>query len=307
MEKLLITGASGLLGANAVIAAIGDYHVTAVCHRHKLAHPDVHTVVADLTLDDEVERVLRDYRPDIILHTAALTDIDRCELDPEAAFLHNRDMPKAIARIAQDIGAYMIQISTDAVFDGINGGYSEIDPPRPINIYGVSKVEAENAVLTHCSHSIVVRTNFFGWNAQEKLSLAEWFLSKLRAGEKTCGFDDVWFSPILVNQLIEILFIVIQVRPEGIYHIAGSECLSKFDFGKRLARAFGFNPTHIQAVSVEKAGLKAQRSKKMCLDTKRIHETLGIELPTIELGLRTFRALHDKGYPQRLKSIIHRG
>jgi len=307
MEKLLITGASGLLGANAVLAAIGDFHVTAVYHRQQLTHPQIITVLADLTVVEQVERVIRDCHPDVILHAAALTDIDRCELDPKAAFQHNRDMPQAIARCAHEIGAYLIHISTDAIFDGVNGGYSESDSPRPINIYGESKVAGENAVLTHCSHSIVVRTNFFGWNAQDKQSLAEWFLSRLNAGEMTPGFDDVWFSPILVNQLIEIIFLITRLRLEGVYHVAGSDCLSKFDFAKQLAIVFDLDQRNVKPVSVESAGLKAPRTKKLCLDTRRIREGLGIEMPRIESGLLTFKALYDQGYAHRLKSIIQCG
>lgn len=307
MDRLLITGASGLLGANAVLAAIGDFHVTAVCHRQQLAHPQIDTVLADLTIVEQVERVIRDCRPDVILHAAALTDIDGCERDPKAAFQHNRDMPKAIARSAQEIGAYMVHISTDAVFDGVEGDYTEVDSPRPINTYGESKAEGEHAVLTHSPHSVVIRTNFFGWNAQDKLSLAEWFLSRLNAGEMTPGFDDVWFSPILVNQLIDFIFLIMRLRLDGVYHVAGSDCFSKFEFGKKLASIFDLDQRNVKAVPVESAGLKAPRSKMLCIDTSRITEKLGIEMPGIESGLLTFKALYDQGHASRLKSIIQSG
>lgn len=307
MDRLLITGASGLLGANAVLAAIGDFHVTAVCHRQQLVHPQIRTVAADLTIADQVTRVIRDCRPDVILHAAALTDIDRCELDPGAAFQHNRDMPQAIARSAQEIGAYMVHISTDAVFDGVKGNYVELDPAQPISTYGESKAAGEHAVLTNCPHSVVIRTNFFGWNAQDKHSLAEWFFSKLSAGETTPGFDDVWFSPILVNHLVDIIFSTIRLRLEGVYHIGGRDCISKLEFGRQVASIFDLDQRNVKAVSVESAGLKARRAKKLCLDTRRICEALDLEMPGIESGLETFKALHDQGYAHQLKSLIQAG
>jgi len=304
MAKLLITGASGLLGTNLVLGAVGQHEITAICHTHLIDLDGVEVISADLTDRETAHSVIADSAPDWVIHCAAETNVDRCEQDPERALLLNRDMPRWVAQATRRAGARIIQISTDAVFDGSRSGYREDEIPQPINVYGQSKLEGENAVLDENPQAIIARTNFYGWNAQDKKSLAEWFLSKLELRQTCRGFSDVYAKLLLVNDLVELLLGMMECECEGVYHVLGRDCVSKHDFGLHLTRTFHLESDLIEPIEVEELGLLAPRARNLCLDTSKICKALDRELPGLEDGLRKFYSLRETGYPDRIKSLM---
>ncbi len=180
-KKILVTGASGLLGANFVLfAASLNQPVVAVYHQHPLALLGVIAVGADLTEKQAVRQLVREHRPEWIVHCAAATSVEWCELHPEETFRRNRDASRFLAEAALETGAGMAYISTDAVFDGERGGYREQDPPSPQNIYAQSKLAGEEAVQEVLERHLIFRGTLFGWNMQPKYSLSEWFLNASR-------------------------------------------------------------------------------------------------------------------------------
>ena len=205
MPRLLITGASGLLGANLVLAAHEDHEVIALYYRHAIELEGVHSMSADLSQPGKAKELFVNLQPDWVIHCAADTSIDELESNPERAFQMNRDMAANVAEAAREVGAKMVHISTDAVFDGRGGPYREGDPTEPVNVYGKSKLAGERAVQAVCPEALIIRTNIFGWNAQPKTSLAEWFINNLKQGNPCKGFVDVFFNPLLVNHLCVII------------------------------------------------------------------------------------------------------
>jgi len=306
MKKLLITGASGLLGANLVLEAVEECQVVAACHRHPIRAQEVTTVIADLSTPGEAERLIQEHAPQAVIHCAAATDLEACERDPDWAYRQNRDMARFVAEACQANGAALVHVSTDAVFDGENAPYSELDPARPLSVYGESKLAGERAVMEACERAAIVRCNFFGWNARPKASLAEWFLERLAAGKPTPGFTDVWVSPLLASHLARLLLRIAEAGESGLYHVPGADCVSKYHFGRRLARVFGLDPDLVQPASVEDAGLQARRAKRLCLRGERIAAALEVKLPSLEEGLRTFRRQGEDGYRQRLLALAGR-
>jgi dTDP-4-dehydrorhamnose reductase len=305
MARLLITGAGGMLGVSLVLEARATGHqAIAVDCGHPVFHQGVETVVADLAAPGAAQAVLAAARPDWVIHCAAATSVDGCEADPALALRLNRDMAGQVALAARAVGARLAHISTDAVFDGERGGYAEEDEPHPVNVYGKSKREGELAVLAEDVRALVVRTNIYGWNAQAKQSLAEWFLCRLEAGERCPGFADVWFTPILVNDLAPLLLKMLEVGLRGIYHVGGGECLSKYEFGVRLAEVFGLDASLIQPVEVGATGLQAKRPSRLCLDGSKIERALRVRLPAAADGLERFAALRREGYVRRVKALM---
>ncbi len=287
MAALLITGASGLLGANLAMELARDHDVSGVFFQHRVPLAGVKMIGADLRTARLARMVVGKVRPDVVIHCAAGADVDRCERDDEWAYKLNRDMAANVAEAAASYGTALVHISTDAVFDGEAGDYREEDETTPINIYGRSKLAGEEAVRQAHEEALVVRTNLYGWSFREdKRSLAEWFLSKLERGEKTPGFVDVEFSPILANDLGPILLDLVQVGARGLLHVGGADCVTKFAFGQRLATAFGYDPELIDRSSVENAGLEATRPKRLCLNSSKAENLLGRRLPGLDEGIR---------------------
>lgn len=299
---ILVTGASGLLGANFVsVARKHDRHLVALTHRYSLPDRDVRSVTVDLTDQQEVKKLIHDLRPTWIVHCAALTNVDLCEEQPETATLVNTTASRNLASEARMVDAGFVYISTDSVFDGEKGQYSEDDRPNPLNVYGQSKLAGEMAVIEELAESLVIRTNIYGWNVQKKLSLAEWMLTKLEAGEPLPAFEDVIFSPILVNDLSEILISMMDRRLKGVYHVAGSESCSKFQFAVTVADVFGLDRGVIQPTSIANAGLKAPRPRKTSLSTVKASEALGTPMPDLLSGLQRFKLLRGSLHPAKVE------
>ena len=304
MARLLITGASGLLGANLVLAAAEEYEVVALYHRHPIALEGVESVSADLCQLGIAKKLFDRYQPDWIVHCAAATDVDACENDSDMAFRINSTMAGYVATAAADTQARLIHISTDAVFDGRAWHYSESDPTEPVNTYGRSKLKGEKMVTQVHPQCTIIRTNIFGWNAQRKLSLAGWFLDRLERGVNTPGFSNVFFSPILVNDLIDRLIQLLKTTHSGIIHLAGADCISKYEFGRELAVIFQLDPELVDPVSSENAGLKAPRAERLCLRSEHIERVLGSNPVSVREGLHRLKSLREEGYVDRLRRMV---
>ena len=300
MNKILITGGSGLLGCNIAELAISKFEVYATYNKNKVGMNNVHFFHVDLTKKEQFVKI-EQISPDLIIHCAALTDVDYCEDHPNVAYDQNVLASVNIAKIAQKIGAYLIHISTESIFDGTKGDYKEEDIPNPINVYGTTKLEAEQKISSIHSQSCIVRTTIYGWNKRDKFSLAEWMLNKLINSEELPGLKDIYFSPILVNDLAEVLFKLHENKYEGIIHIAGSETCSKLDFAYMIAEAFDLDKSLIKPVSIHELELKAPRGKNISLNVSKAEKILKKHLPRVKEGLEEMKKLREEGYVKELK------
>lgn len=308
MKRLLVTGVSGLLGSNLARLASEQYSVTGVLTgKHVLASPGLalfQTIVADLVQPGQVERVIDETQPEFLIHCAAMTDVDLCEVCPEQATRINATLPGMLAKSAAKNKIQMLHISTDAVFDGAQGSYSEEDVPQPINVYSRTKLEGEQTVAEAYPEALIARVNFYGWSWQGRRSLAEWFFNNLTAGNRIPGFTDLIFSPLLVNDMTLILLSMLDRRLSGLYHVVSSESQSKFAFGRMLAREFGFDEELVTPASYLMADLKAPRSKMLNLRSEKLARALGADLPAQVPAVRRFVDLHRQGYPQSLRAMF---
>jgi len=299
---ILVTGASGLLGVNLVTTARNmNRPVTGTCHRHVLHIPGVFMQPLDLTDLHATRQLIAKLRPEAIIHCAAVTDMDWCEDHPKETDLINVQTSAALAEIARELNAQFIYVSTDAVFDGHRGHYSEDDAPAPLSVYAKSKGRGEQEVLQRCSTALIVRVNIYGWNARPKQSLAEWMLDQLQTKRHLNGFVDVYFCPLLANDLAEILLAMLDRGLSGVYHVVGSERISKYEFGKRVAVTFGLDPDSVSPVRIAESKLRALRPRDVSLNTDKICRALGHPTPGVDAGLRRFRELRESGYADQLK------
>ena len=300
MSKILITGGSGLLGSNIAKSATSKFDIYATYNKNKVGMNAILFFQIDLTKKEQLVKI-EQIKPDFIFHCAALTNLDYCEDHPKEAYNQNVLSSINIAEIAKKIGAYLIHISTDSVFDGTKGDYNEDDTPNPINMYGRTKLEAEQKVLSIQPHACIVRTNIYGWNKRDKFSLAEWMLNKLTNNEELPALKDIYFSPILVNDLAELLFKLQEKKYEGIIHIAGSETSSKLDFAYRIAEVFDLDKSLIKPVSIHELGLKSPRGANLSLNVSKAEKILNERLPKVKEGLKKMEKIREEGYVEELK------
>ncbi len=302
-RNVLVTGASGMLGANFMLSARKrGWTATGVYHQHPVQFPRASVLGGNLTEESAVQGIMRTVHPRWVLHCAAATNVDWCEDHPEEAWRANVLATRNLATAAREMHARFVYISTDAVFDGTRGGYAESDSPAPVNIYGRTKLEGEKAAQEILKDALVIRTCIYGWSVTDNRSLAEWVLARLESGETVPGFHDVIFSPILANDLNELILDMIDRGLEGVYHVTGSEAVTKHEFARRIARIFGYNPDSVASISVEGAQIRAPRPRDTSLRTDRARRTLGREMPDVDSGIRRFKALRDKGFLEELRS-----
>ncbi|MEW6649576.1 MAG: SDR family oxidoreductase [Chloroflexota bacterium] len=306
MMKILVTGASGLLGLNFALQFHAVHQISGVVHHNPLKQAPFEQITADLSDADALARVLQQTQPEVVLHCAALANVDACERQPEYAMRVNRDLPAALAKAALRDGFHLVHLSTDAVFDGQRGDYREDDPPNPLGAYARSKLAAEQAVLEACPQALVARVNFYGWSLSGRRSLGEFFYTNLKNSQPVKGFTDVFFCPLEATLLAEVLLRLAELRASGIYHVVSSQCLSKYEFGLAIARAFGLDGDLIAPVSVREGGLVAQRSPNLRLRTDKLRAALGQPAPDQAAGLERFHQLFISGHPQRIQVMADR-
>lgn len=294
-----MTGGSGLLGSAVVRQAIGKFIVTSTYHKNPVALEGAEFIRANLLNDRDLE-TLSIAQPEIIIHCAALTDVDYCESHPEEAFAQNVQASINVAEIAKSLGSYMVHISTDSVFDGEKGAYSEDDPTGPINSYGRSKLAAERKVSEAYGHSCILRTNIFGWNVTTRKSMAEWMIGVLTREESLTALKDVVISPLLTDDLSNVIFELCRLEHEGIIHIGSSDSCSKLQIARTIAEIFELNPGNIKSISVDELHLKAKRPRNTSLDVRRISSLLGRRMPTVSDGIRRMMELRDSGQIARM-------
>jgi dTDP-4-dehydrorhamnose reductase len=303
--KLLITGASGLLGINLAMEAMREHEVIGV-DRGKLLSAPFPVFRAELLQREAIDSMLDAVRPDWLINCVALASLEKCEADPEQAKQLNTDLPNGLARACAARRIRYVHISTDAVFDGTKEGfYTEEDEPSPPGVYSQTKLDGERAVQDVNPQAMIVRVNFYGWSLGGRRSLAEFFVNNLTEERNVNGFTDVIFCPMLVNDTARLLLGMLQKDLSGLYHLVGAEPMSKYQFGVEVARTFGLREDLISPQSVERSSLTAKRSHNLWLSTHKLSTDLGHEIPLFSTGLAEFYTQFQQGYPQKIRSYQH--
>ena len=300
--KLLITGASGLLGINLALDATREHEVIGI-DRGKLKSVPFQVIKADILKTDGVNSILDSTKPDWLINCAALANLEKCEADPEQARILNTDFPGDLAAACAKRDIPFVHLSTDAVFDGTKeGAYTEDDEPSPPGVYSQTKLDGERAVQQVNPQAIIARVNFFGWSLGAKRSLPEFFVNNLSEGKKVNGFTDVTFCPMWVNHLAQTLIAMLEKDLHGLYHVVGAQPMNKYQFGVEVARKFGLDESLISPQSVEKSDLTAVRSHNLWLSIHKLSTDLGRPLPDFSTSLDGFYTQFQQGYPQKIRS-----
>jgi len=301
MTRLLVTGASGLLGISLALEAMREYEVIGA-DRGKLKSAPFQILRADLMDKNAIDSILDSAQPDWLVNCAALANLDECEEHPDRARILNTEFPGALADACTKKRIRFMHISTDAVFDGKKTDlYTEEDQPNPLGVYSRTKLDGERAVQEVNAEAIVARVNFFGWSLSGKHSLGEFFVANLSADKSVSGFTDVVFCPIFVNHTARFLLGMLEKGLCGLYHVVGAQPMSKYQFGVEIARKFGLRESLISPRSVEGSGLAARRSHNLWLSTHKVSTDLGREIPQFSTGLDEFYTQYQQGYPQKIR------
>jgi dTDP-4-dehydrorhamnose reductase len=280
MANILITGGSGLLAVNWARQVSHIHRVTLGLHQRKVNLPRVNNIFLNLESADDIRKVLDDSLIDIVIHTAAISNIELCESQPTLAQHVNVQLTKNIALASKMHGAKLIHISTDHLYDGLSEMRSEEDLVSPLNVYGKTKAESENIVSDLCPSALIIRTNFYGRGTSYRKSFSDQIIASLLAGVKIYLFDDVFYTPILINVLVDAVHQLIKTHA-GVFNIVSDQRLSKYDFGMLVAEEFNLDSSLIYRSQLRNRTDLIKRPLDMSLSSKKANKALAIQLGDI--------------------------
>jgi dTDP-4-dehydrorhamnose reductase len=290
--KVAVTGANGLLGGAAVAQLAGHHQVLALGRgRCRLPAGPFSWADADLGDGRSVEAALLDFRPDAVLHAGAMTDVDACERDPEAAWRTNVGGTEQAARACRALHARLVAVSTDYVFDGAAGPYGEDDVPNPRGTYARSKRCGEDAALVLAPDCAVARVAVvYSGRPGAKSTFATQVVEKLSRGEPVKAFCDQIVSPTLAeNGAAMTLELLLEKDYRGVLHTSGATALDRVDFARRVAARFGLSGS-IVPVRTADVKLLAPRPLRSGLRVERAAALLREQPRAIEAALERFHA-----------------
>jgi dTDP-4-dehydrorhamnose reductase len=291
-KKMLVIGGTSLLGYK-LLSNTNDFELYASYNKNLINLKNVETLKIDITNKKNCEKILN-LKPDIIINTAAITNVDYCEKFEKNAFDVNVTGTKNIAKIAEKLGSKLIHISTDAVFSGSKKFYVEEDKPNPISIYGKTKLESEK-IVSKVTDSVILRPSvLFGWipfeyiktkdESRKTMNFGLWIIDQLYKNNKMSIVNDQINTPTLADNLAENIIEVIKKDLTGIYHLSGLSCISRLDFSKKIAKTFGYSDNLISSISSEKLKQIAPRTLESCLKCDKIVEN-GVNLLKIDQSI----------------------
>lgn len=293
MKRILITGSNGLLGQKTVeLLSRTNYPllITSMEEQSVFDREIIPYRQLDLTRRQEVRKLVDEFEPNVIIHTAAVTDVDLCEKERGLAWQVNVGSVENLIYAAKLVGSQIIQISTDYVFDGSHGPYTELDRPNPISYYGRTKLASENLLSSSGIPVTIIRTMvLYGFGFNVKINFALWLYKSLSEKKQISVVDDQFGNPTLADDLAYAILKIIELEKAGVYHIAGAEIVSRYDFALTLARIFNFNKKLIAPVKSTIFKQPAPRPLKSGLITLKAETELGIKMSGISHGLTIFK------------------
>ncbi|TCN56359.1 SDR family oxidoreductase [Flavobacterium circumlabens] len=291
-KNVLITGVSGMLGKSVCRSFLKSekYHVYGISRKVDYSVSGVTMFYGDLSSADFVNSIDHIFF-DAIIHCSAEVNVNLCEKDRDLAYKSNVEATMNVFSILK--AKKYIYISTDSVFDGDNGDYLENSKVNPLNYYAETKFLGENAVKECTPSYYILRTNIYGFNKPIKNSLFEWGYSELNKGIELNGFANMFFNPLYVGQLAELIEQIVEKDIEfGVYNTSCDDKISKYDFLQKIAREFGFSSDLIKPVIFKQTDLIAKRALNTTLNNSKIHK-----------AIKTFDFSINKGFSMLKKDL----
>ncbi len=280
--KIIILGGSGLIGNQIINAGKNNHEIIGIYQTNKIELEGINSHKINLTENfDILTNLIKTEKPEIVINSAGISNVDFCEKFQKECYKINTELPRNLTKISLDYNFKLIQLSTDYVFNGKKEKYFEKDLVDPINFYGKTKAEAEQIVLKN-SKNIVIRTStIYGWNPQ--IRFFNYVLDQLKHDKLVKISHNGKNCPTLLDDLVRLIYGIIDLGGDGIFHGTGSSCISKKFFAEKIAQKFHLNDELIVLDNIDDT--IAKRPQNTCLSNKKTENETKIKLSTIDEGL----------------------
>jgi dTDP-4-dehydrorhamnose reductase len=295
--RLLIIGGGGQLGSKLAELAKDRFEVYATYLTRRPPIGGDRALPLDKRDRDRVFALFGKLRPDVVIDTGALHNVDYCETHRSEAWGVNVDGTRNLAEACEAYGAKMVFVSTDYVFDGAKGNYSEEEAPNPVNYYGLTKLEGERAVARACARYAIARPSvIYGYvppsqgpsSSGKPLNFALWLIQKLENGEPVKIVTDQYSSPTLADSLAEALLRLAESEETGVFHIAGKSRLNRYEFALKIAEKLGLDAGLISPITTDQLKQIAKRPMDSSLNVEKVEKRLGLKMLSIDEALKRF-------------------
>ena len=295
-EKLFVFGIGGLTGSKLSEVGRDDFEIFGSYNFRDPKLSFAKGVNLDISNTDKIREILEETKPDIVINTAGINNVDYCEKHPEEASKINVQAVKEICNITKKMDSKFVQLSSDSVFDGTKQSpYEETDSPNPINHYGKTKLESENIVLENPNNVIVRASVLYGYllrnlakiesSSKKSINFGQWLVDKLVANEKIRIITDEYSSPIIVDDFARSIMHIIKHKGSGIYHSAPKLKITRYDFSVNIAKSLDLPSELIEPVSNKELGRDVSTGFNKCLNSEKLAKNLNYKFLTLDESL----------------------
>jgi dTDP-4-dehydrorhamnose reductase len=295
-EKLFIIGTGGLTGSKLTEIAKDDFEIFGSYNYRDPKISFIKNFNLEISNTNQIKEILEKVKPDIVINTTGINNVDYCEKHPEEASKINVLAIKEIYQITKKMNIKLVQLSSDSVFDGKKqSGYNEIDIPKPINHYGKTKLESENVVLENSENVVVRASVLYGCisnilaklesSSKKPINFGQWLINKLILNEKVQIITDEYSSPIIVDDFAQSILHIIKNKGNGIFHSAPKLQITRYDFSLKIAKALDLPQELIEPISNKELGRDVNTGINKCLNSDKLSKKLNYEFLTLDKSL----------------------
>lgn len=286
MKKILVTGGSGFIGGHIIQLANKKYKVSATYHNNVIKQKNIQTYQIDLSQNKNLNPLLDKIKPTVVIHTAAISNLDDCEKDHKLAQRINVEATDTIANWSKKNNAKFIFTSSDMVFDGKRGNYREDDFVNPLSFYGQTKVQCEQKISQMNFNSVIVRVALtYGFGISKQNTFFEKMISSIKNKESVSLFCDQFRTPILVNNLAEAILELAENEFFGILNLSGGDRMSRWDFGLLASKILGLPSNKIIKSSMLDFSGAASRPRDISMKNDLAKKVLNVKFLNCSEGL----------------------
>ena len=283
--KLLVLGGSGLIGNALLKNSKNEFDILTTFYKNHISIKNVRSFQYSFPNDlNNLRELLEKEKRDVLVNTMGYSNIDFCELNKSDKEMLHVEVTEKICKICENIGTKQIFLSSDYVFDGEKGNYSEDDVPNPVNYYGLSKLKAEQLILKNSINTVIRTSVIYDWDYRARFFNS--VIKNLQNNQEVNATTDVYNSVTFLDNLVESIFKVITLNQNGIFHVVDSACVNRFEFAEMIAKIFRLDKNLIKIASVQDEPKNiAKRPKNACLNNSKAKKELGLNFNTIEEGV----------------------
>lgn len=295
-KKLFIIGIGGLTGSKLVEIAKKDFEIFGSYNYRDPKSSIQKNIKLDISNSTKIKEILEEIKPDVVINTAGINNVDYCEKNPDIALKINIQAVKEICQITKELGIKFVQLSSDSVFDGTKQSpYEEIDETKSINYYGKTKIESEKIVLENPNNVVVRASVLYGYlphnlakiesSSKKSINFGQWLINKLSINEKVRIITDEYSSPIIADDFARSILHIIKYEGNGIFHSAPKLQITRYDFSIKIAKALGLSVELITPVSNKELGRDVNTGSNKCLSSEKLSDNLNYKFLTLDESL----------------------